>query len=299
MLGNMIANTFIKPYQSPVFDDPNNYGLIYEDVKFRAADGVELSGWLIKGEKDKVIIQSHFGVQCCRSGYTPKGKGMMKGYDKDIEFLRQAKYLNDAGYTVLMYDFRNHGNSAEGILPWVSWGEEEAKDVVAAVEYIATHSDYENAAIGLLSICMGQGASVAAFGLEKGLRQYPQIKTMISVQPMDYGCFVHAMGLPNFLINSTDKAIQKKTGRDFNATSWRPYVKDVNVPTLVIQNRNDGFLDADFVEGFYNDLDVEKDLLWLDIPKKKGGAVPNRFAAYDWLGKNAEPVIEWFNKHME
>ena len=111
MLGNMIANTFIKPFQSPVFDDPKNYGLDYENITFKAKDDVELSGWLIKGKSDKVVIQSHFGVQCSRSGYTPEGKGLMKGWPGDVRFLRQAKYLNEAGYTVLMYDFRNHGNS--------------------------------------------------------------------------------------------------------------------------------------------------------------------------------------------
>lgn len=298
MLGNMIANTFIKPFQSPVFDEPQNYDLDYDNVNFKAKDGVELSGWLIKGDTGKVIIQSHFGVQCSRSGYIPKGKGLMKGYDKDIEFLRQAKYLNEAGYTVLMYDFRNHGSSGEGTLPFVSWGEEEAKDVIAAVDYIASHPDYQHASIGLLSICMGQGASITAFAMEEGLKQYPQIKTMISVQPMDYACFVNAMGLPGFLINGTDKAIKKKTGRDFNATSWRPHVKEVSVPTLVIQNKNDGYLDEDFVNGVYDDLQVEKDILWIDIPKKKGGAFPNRAAAYDWLGENPEPILGWFNKHL-
>lgn len=296
MFGNMIANTFINPFQSPVFDDPRNYDLNFEDVTFKAQDNVELSGWLIKGSKDKVIIQSHFGVQCSRSGYRPSG--MMKGYDKDIEFLRQAKYLNDAGYTVLMYDFRNHGNSGEGSLPYISWGEEEAKDVIAAVEFISNHVDYNQASIGLLSICMGQGASVAAFGREDGLKQFPNLKTMISIQPMDYACFVKALGLPKFIANSTNKAIEKRTARDFNETSWRPYTKDVNVPTLVIQNRNDGYLDEVFIESFYSDLNVEKELLWLDIPKKKGGAFPNRAAAYDWIGENPKPIIGWFDEHM-
>lgn len=296
MFGNMIANTFINPFQSPVFDNPRNYDLNFEDVTFKAQDNVELSGWLIKGSKDKVIIQSHFGVQCSRSGYRPSG--MMKGYDKDIEFLRQAKYLNDAGYTVLMYDFRNHGNSGEGSLPYISWGEEEAKDVIAAVEFISNHVDYNRASIGLLSICMGQGASVAAFGREDGLKQFPNLKTMISIQPMDYACFVKALGLPKFIANSTNKAIEKRTARDFNETSWRPYTKDVNVPTLVIQNRNDGYLDEVFIESFYSDLNVEKELLWLDIPKKKGGAFPNRAAAYDWIGENPKPIIGWFDEHM-
>ena len=296
MLGNMIAGTFINPFQSSVFDDPNNYELDYEDVTFNASDGIALSGWLIRGSNNKVIIQSHFGVQCSRSGYRPKG--FLKGYDKDIEFLRQAKYLNEAGYTVLMYDFRNHGNSGEGTIPYITWGEEEAKDVIAAVEYVSTHLDYQQAAIGLLSICMGQGASIAAFGRDDGLRRYPNLKTMISIQPMDYGCFVQALGLPSFLINSTNKAIKKRTNRDFNTISWRPSVRDVNIPTLVIQNRNDGYLNEAFVNGVYDDLKVEKEMLWIDIPKKKGGDFPNRAAAYDWLGENPEPILSWFKKYM-
>ena len=100
MFGSIIANSMIKPHQSPLFDDPKDYGLDYEAVTFEAADGVRLSGWLIKGSKDKVIIQSHFGVQCCRSGYTLEGKGWLKGYDREIRFLRQAIYHNEAGYTV-------------------------------------------------------------------------------------------------------------------------------------------------------------------------------------------------------
>lgn len=298
MLGNMIANTFIKPFQSPVFDTPENYDLDYENVIFEAVDGVKLSGWLIKGDSDKVIIQSHFGVQCSRSGYTPEGRGLFKFYGEDIRFLRQAKYLNDAGYTVLMYDFRNHGNSDIGTLPYVSWGEQEAKDVIAAVDYITHHSEYETASIGLLSICMGQGASIAAFGMKDGLKNYSQIKTMISVQPMDYACFIKAMGLPKFIANSTSKSIEKQTARDFNKTSWRPFVKDVSVPTLIIQNQNDGYLDEEFVQGVYDDLKTEKELLWLDLPKLKGGANPNRAAAYQWIGDNPKPILGWFQKHL-
>ena len=297
MLGKMIADTFIKPFQSPLFDDPKNYALDYENVTFKADDGIELSGWLIKGANHKVIIQSHFGVQCARSGYTPKGKGFIKGSDSDINFLRQAKYLNDAGYTVLMYDFRNHGQSAYGTLPWVSWGLEEARDVVAAVDFINRHPDYNNASIGLLSICMGQNASVTAFAMENGLKQYPNIKAMISVQPMDYPCMVDAMGLPAFLVSSITKSIKKRTGLDYNSISWRPDVKAVPVPTLVIQNKNDGYLNEDFINGVYDDLNTEKELLWIEVPKRKN-ALGNRLAAYDWLGKQPQPIVGWFDKYL-
>ena len=212
MFGKAISNLMIKPGKSPVFETPDAYGLDYEDVTFTAKDGVQLSGWLIKGGKDKVIIQSHFGVQCSRCGYTQEGKGMMKNalWTSDIHFLDQAKYMVEAGYSVLMYDLRNHGNSSEGSIPWVSWGTEERKDVLAAINFISHHQDYTNASIGLLSICMGAASTTFAYGLEAEMSKNTQVKTMIAVQPLTYDYFVKAMGLPDFLINSGNKYNQIK-----------------------------------------------------------------------------------------
>jgi len=297
MLGSTFANMMFKPGQAPLFDDPKNYGLDYEDVTFTARDGVTLRGWLIPGATDKVIIQSHFGTWCCRAGYTNEGKGWLKGYDEDIHFLNQAKYLHDAGYTVLMYDFRNHGTSDVSDPPWISWGTHEAKDAIAAVDFITTHPVYRDAAIGLFSICMGQGASIEAFGMEKGLRDYSQIKAMVSVQPMDYPTFVKAMGLPGFIRNSIRRVMQKRTGIDLDKASWSPHVKDVNVPTMVIQNRNDGYLDEAFVNRVFDDLTVEKEMVWIEIPNKKN-ANQNRIVAYEWIGKNPDRILEWFGKYL-
>ena len=53
-----------------VFETPDKYNLDYENVTFKTKDNVILSGWLIKGGNEKLIIQSHFGVQCSRRGFT-------------------------------------------------------------------------------------------------------------------------------------------------------------------------------------------------------------------------------------
>ena len=137
MFGKTISNLMIQPGKSPVFESPEKYNLNYEEVSYRTDDGITISGWLIKGGTDKVIIQSHFGVQCSRCGFTQEGKGMMKNvlWTSDIHFLKHAKYLVDAGYSVLMYDMRNHGNSEKS--GYVSWGVDERKDVLASVKYIA------------------------------------------------------------------------------------------------------------------------------------------------------------------
>lgn len=155
MFGKMMAqNTVLAGKGDPLFDDTKNYGLEYENVSFKASDDVTIKGWLIKVDNDKVIIQSHFGLYCSRAGYTNSAKRPVKGYPTDVEFLRQAKYLNESGYTVLMYDFRNHGDSDSAMDGFVSYGPEEAKDIIAAVEYINNHENYKNAEIGLFSICI-------------------------------------------------------------------------------------------------------------------------------------------------
>ncbi len=291
MITNYIADLMVKPGKSPVFGNPEDFGLEYEDVSFKASDGVSLSGWLVKGSTKRVIIQSHFGVQCSRSGYSPKVQGMVKMWNDDIVFLNQTKYLVNAGYSVLMYDFRNHGNSGEGTCPWVTWGPEEGKDIIAAVEYIKGREDYMESNVGLLSICMGTSATVFAYGMDNGLKKYPNIKAMISVQPLTYEKFVKAMAIPRFLVKKANKPIQKRTGIDFSKNTFMPYVKDISVPTLVVQNKNDPWTDPELVKQYFSELNVEKDIIWPQLSKK-------RAAAYDWIGKNPDNILEWFDKYI-
>lgn len=292
MFGKMISDMMVKPFQSPLFDDPANYGLAYENVTFEASDGVVLKGWLIKGGTDRVIIQSHFGVQCNRAGYCPEGKGLIKPWKKNISFLRQARYLVDQGYSVLMYDLRNHGESGLGTMPWVSWGSEEAKDVIAAVDYITNQRpEYRQADIGLLSICMGAASSTYAFAVQNGLRHYQNIKAMIAVQPLQYKYFVDAFGMPGFLERAGSKETLERTGLDLGKTSFLSDAAHVSVPTLIVQNKNDPWTNLQFVQDYFDTLPTEKQLMWLDLEK-------NRFAAYDHIGRAPQELLGWFDRFM-
>ncbi len=291
MIINYLSNSIVKGGQAPVYNTPQDYGLDYEDVTFQASDGVTLSGWLIKGEAEKIIIQSHFGVQSSRAGYTPEGKGWPKMWQTDIPFLKHAKHLVEQGYSMLMYDFRNHGDSGTGTCPWVTWGPEEHKDVLAAVEYVSNHSDYKDSNIGLLSICMGAASSTYAFGKENGLRDNEKIKAMVAIQPLIYPDFIKALGLDNFVGRMVTKRNVERTGIDLNTVSFIPNVKDINVPTLLIQNSNDEYLHRETIEQYYDELQVEKEMMWLDLGKK-------RAAGYDYLVNNPEKILSFFNKHV-
>ena len=57
MLTKYLSDMMVKPHQSPVFDNPANYNLDYQDISFKASDGVTIRGWLINGGSDKIVIQ--------------------------------------------------------------------------------------------------------------------------------------------------------------------------------------------------------------------------------------------------
>ena len=139
---------------------------------------------------------------------------MIKPRKQNISFLRQAKQLVDMSYSVLIYDMRNHGESDVGTTPWITWGPKEAKDIIAAVDYVETHPTYKDAKIGLLTICIGSAISTYEFGMENGLKNHRNIKVMIAVQPLQYQKFMDAFGMPKFLQRSSAKLNQERTGID-------------------------------------------------------------------------------------
>lgn len=291
MISRTLANLATKPGAAPLFDSPDNYDLTYEDVTFTAADGVGLSGWLINPGQDKVIIQNHFGIFCSRAGYTLEGKSRVtRAWPEDIPFLAHIKILAENGYTVLAYDLRNHGNSDQGTNPWICDGQEEHKDVLAAVKFISDHDDYRSAPIGLLSICMGSSSTVLNYGVDGGLQTFPNVAAMVAVQPLYSAAWFRNWNIPDFIIDRSAEFSLKRGGVDYRK-SPADYWKHVTVPTMIIQNSNDPVGDRSYVEECYANLTVEKDMVWTDVEK-------SRLAAYADLARNPHKMLEWFDRHI-
>jgi pimeloyl-ACP methyl ester carboxylesterase len=78
-------------------------------------DGTPLEAWYIPaqgGESNKLIIFNH-ALPMCRAGFPGHLGEPWSNYDGvEIDFVIQYKHLIDAGYNVLTYDIRNHGNSS-------------------------------------------------------------------------------------------------------------------------------------------------------------------------------------------
>ena len=61
------------------------------------------------------------------------------GYVRDVEFVPAAKHLVEAGYSVLMYDQRNHGESGASPNNGIHDPVEAYMDLISAVKYVDDH----------------------------------------------------------------------------------------------------------------------------------------------------------------
>ena len=117
--GEMQIRRFENEHRTLRNDPRSELGLDYEDVTFKAEDGKTLRGWLVPsmGNGDVGVVTVH-GLSANRE-----------------EFMPDAKILHDAGYSVLMFDCRDHGTS-DGDGRTLSLGVREHRDVESAVAYL-------------------------------------------------------------------------------------------------------------------------------------------------------------------
>jgi hypothetical protein len=138
---------------------------------------------------------------------------------------------------------------------------------------------------------MGANFTVYAYGIEDGLQAYSNIQALLVIQPIGFFEFFSVMGFPEFLINRANGLNEDRGGVDFRS-SCLPLVKHIDVPTMLVQNRNDPWTDLEWVNEFYDELVVEKEMLWLAGSKK-------RLYAYDLFGHSPGKMLEWFGRYVK
>jgi dipeptidyl aminopeptidase/acylaminoacyl peptidase len=138
------AGRLLQPPRTPITQTPPDYGITkYGDVTFTASDRITLHGWYIPSQNGAAIILAH-------------------GYVDNRQFLLpEAAFLARAGYGVLLFDFRGHGESGSAD---VTLGDHERRDLRAALDFVAAQPDVDPARIGGLGFSMGAAtlAEVAA-----------------------------------------------------------------------------------------------------------------------------------------
>ena len=166
----------VKGQRLPITRTPADAGMEYEDVFFPSTDGVGLRGWLIPASGDgsgpgPVVIFVH-GWLWNRLGNIA---GQVAFVDRDVDFMPSTRALHDAGFHVLLFDLRNHGESDTN-LP-ITYGVKEAADFCGAVAYARGRADVDGERIG------GLGTSMGANAMLYGTPKCQPVKALLAIQP--------------------------------------------------------------------------------------------------------------------
>ena len=291
VIGNRIGDTVLYPVDQPFPKTPSDYGIAYKDVEFRARDGVKLSGWLLNDTAGKVIVMTHFGYRANRFGYQTKYQPRLtKPYDHEIEFVKVAQRLVDAGYAVMMYDMRNHGISGKSALACGTGGYDERFDVLAAVGFVANHEATKGKNIGLLSYCMGLNATFYAYAEDADVFANNNVKALVGIQPLGNADFLKAYGIRGRIYRHAEEHYKEHTGIPLDYPIV-PAVEKVVTPTLLCQGHKDPWTNLDFIDEAFETLDAEKEMSWMEEPT-------HRFDGYNWFYDHPEKMLEWFNKYL-
>jgi hypothetical protein len=176
-----IAN-IVRPLRSFIFKTPDDHGMTgWRDLVIPSDDGTPLEAWYLPakgGESNKLIIFNH-ALPTCRAGFPGHFGEPWTSYDGvEIDFVIQYKHLTDAGYNVLTYDIRNHGNSSAANNGICGIGRWEWRDCVGVKKYVDNHPTLSKMTGGLYSQCMGGNSQYEAIAKHPEL--FANVKCMCS-----------------------------------------------------------------------------------------------------------------------
>lgn len=162
LLATYLAGSFLtKTHPSTIGLAPSELPVV--DVSFQSKSGSLLSGWYVEGNKQQGGVLLMHGIKANR-----------------LQMLARAKFLYNAGYSVLLFDFQGHGKS---LGEQVTFGYLEALDAEAAYAFL--HNKLQHKSIGVIGVSLG-GASALLGSVAKQAQAvvlesvYPTIEEAIS-----------------------------------------------------------------------------------------------------------------------
>jgi pimeloyl-ACP methyl ester carboxylesterase len=151
-------------------DNPSTLFTHYQDAAFTSSDSLYLTGWWLPGQSGMPAI-----VLCHDLG------------SSRTSLMGLATSLGEAGYAVLIFDFRGHGASSGTS----SFGVLEKRDLLGAIDWVGAHTKADGTRIGVVGVGMGAYASILA------APERPQVRALVLDSPYaDAAAQIAATGLP-------------------------------------------------------------------------------------------------------
>jgi uncharacterized protein len=292
------ADGFSWLRRAPVLHSPSEHDLDYEDVTFRARDGVPLEGWFIPAPGSSKLIIANHPMGFSRSGipthlqpwhadWAPSGNGF------EVDLVPDYKILHDARYNVLAYDLRNHGLSSAANGGVCTSGVTESRDVVGSLEYARTRPDTREMTIGLFSRCMGGSSTFSA--MMRWPAAFDDVRCLVSPQPVTPRLIVeHRLGVMGLgdRVDDFNTLVRLRTSVGLEQRTPQAWARTVRVPTFLYQVRDDVLTDPSDVQAMFDNIPVtKKQLQWIE-------GTTSRWNGYMEFQRRPQPMLDWFARYM-
>jgi alpha-beta hydrolase superfamily lysophospholipase len=111
-----------------------------EQVSFQSNSGATIHGWLVASETNRAVVILQHGIHGTKSS-----------------LVGRARFLTEAGYAVLMFDFQAHG---ESVGSHITFGYLESRDAQAAVAFAKKR--FPGKPVGVIGLSLGAAAAALA-----------------------------------------------------------------------------------------------------------------------------------------
>lgn len=236
------------PAKKPLDASPEDYGLTYESfVTQSRLDNITLSGWVMESSQpaEGVLVFAH--------GY--RGNRL----ETPVPGLALASDLVKEGYHVVMFDFRNSGES-EGEKTTV--GFEEKHDLISVVHW--AHERYPDLPVGVIGFSMG-----AATALEAA-EEEPLIQAVVADSPFrDLNDYLSEnlsfwSGLPDFPFTPVILGLLPLLiGLEVEEVSPQEAIQHLTIPVLLIHGTQDEAIPPSNSEAIYANGNPDQVQLWI------------------------------------
>ncbi len=185
-IGGYAASSVAKVEQDPENPASGPPDVPYEVVRFPARDeDLQLAGWYLPSEgSSRAMVLVH-------------GRDANRHTAISGKLVRLAEALNGAGYAVLLFDLRGHGES-EGVQRY-TFGVKERRDVLGAVDWLLDRG-FAPGRIGVLGVSMGGASAIGAAAQESAIGLLVLDSTLADLKPLIQEKFVEESGLPIWFV---------------------------------------------------------------------------------------------------
>lgn len=223
-------------------------GIRFEDVTIPSFDGTRLYGWWMRARASAPTVVVLHGVKKNRT-----------------DVVRAALVLRRAGFNVLIFDGRGHGNS-EG--RYVTYGFYERRDVESAIDWLIAVKKINPNSVGLAGESMGAAIALQVAAHQHGIRAVWADSPFASLHRITREFVRRVTGLPGAVLNPVLwPAIQVANYRgkfDIHSVDPLALAAEIKCPVYLVHGTADQLISTSHSESIYQALGGEKELWFVE-----------------------------------